>query len=230
VLNACSSGGSDPPVTPDTTIPSTLQVTVSIAEDQDASDGMSKITLAFSTNEILEANNAIFIHGESFKCNSILVHLGNAVSYWVRIPVPKMYICNYIWHGQSFPIIAVHKRSHLSPEVHVPIVNPFRVNYHPDSIQLSCPIQGVASDAANNITGPSVASDGNTYTGTGTDVSTLNGAGNIVMTRTCYWHLSDGNTGDNGTDFDTVNITYQSTASDEVSWVTSGSPTQGTNS
>src|SRR5207247_4575932 len=56
VLNACASGSSDPPVTPDTTIPSTLQVTASIAEDQDASDGAhgkSVITLGFSTNETI---------------------------------------------------------------------------------------------------------------------------------------------------------------------------------
>ncbi len=172
----------------------------------------------------------IFTHGESVSCNGKRITLGDATSYWVRIAVPSMYMCNYIWHGQSIPIIAVHNRSRLSPVLHVPVANPFRVSFHPDTIQLNCPIQVVANDAANNITGPTVSSDRNTYIATGTDVSTLNGAGNIMMTRTCNWHLSDGNTGDNHADFDTVNITYQSTASYEVSWYPTSSPTQGTNS
>lgn len=222
VLNACTSGGSDPSVglvTPDTTFPSTLKVTVNIDEDQDASDVKSEITLSFSTNEIAEGNNVIFTDGESVDCNGITVHLSNAVSYSVRIPVPRIYSCNYIWHGRSFPIIAVHKRSHLSPVLHTPVSNPFMVSYHPDSIQLSCPMQVVAKDAVNNIPGPTVQSDGYTYTGTGTNVSTLSGTGNILMTRTCHWFLSDGNLGDNHADFDTVDITYQSTASYEVSWV-----------
>lgn len=230
ILNACSFGSSDPPVTPDTTYPSTLKVTVNIDEDQDASDGKSKITLAFSTNEILEDNNVIFTHGESFECNNVTIPLTNAVSYWIRIRIPSMYTCKYIWHGQSFPLIAVHNRSRLSPVLHVPVANPFSVSFHPDTIQLNCPIQVVASDAANNITGPTILSDRNTYIATGTDVSTLNGAGNIMMTRTCNWHLSDGNTGDNHADFDTVNITYKSTASYEVTWYPTSSSTQGTNS
>jgi hypothetical protein len=52
ILTACASetGSSDPPVTPDTTIPSSLLVNVTIAEDQEASDGtnaVSVITLGF---------------------------------------------------------------------------------------------------------------------------------------------------------------------------------------
>src|SRR5438477_10885222 len=89
VLHACTSGGSDPPVTPDTTIPSTLQVTATIAENQDASDGahgMSVITLGFNTNETIPPSQVIFINGESVSCknnnhtNSIT--LGNFASYW----------------------------------------------------------------------------------------------------------------------------------------------------
>jgi hypothetical protein len=233
MLNACAPGSSDPPVgliTPDTTYPSTLKVTVSINDDQDASDGKSVITLTFNTNEILEDNNVIFTNGETIDCNGTIVHLGNAVNYLVRVSVSSMYSCNYILHGRSFLIIAVHKRSRLSPVLHKPVSNPFKVSYHPDSIKLSCPLQVVANDAASNVPGPIVQSDGNIYTGTGTDVSTLNGAGNIMMTRTCHWNLSDGNLGDSHADFDTVNITYLSTASYEVSWVSSGSPTQSTSS
>ena len=78
ILYARSAGAADPPVTPDTTIPSTLQVKVTIAEDQDASDGVkgkSVITLGFSTNEIAETNTVIFTHGEWISCNGSKITL-----------------------------------------------------------------------------------------------------------------------------------------------------------
>src|SRR5439155_18938929 len=135
VLNACASESSDPPVTPDTTIPSTLQVIASIAEDQDASDGAhgkSVITLGFSTNETIPPSQVIFINGESVSCknnnqnNSIT--LGNFASYWFRVAIPynSSYICDYhyLLNGKkaSATIFNVHAAQYpLSPVLLRPV-------------------------------------------------------------------------------------------------------------
>ncbi len=242
ILNACAPGDpGDPPVTPDTTNPSTLKVTVTINEDQNASDGKSVVTLSFRTNEIQEDNSVIFTHGERVNCNGHPMALGNAVNYSVRMNIPPVYACDYhLNNNKPALIFSVPKRSHLSPALHVPVGNsPFIVTYNPDSVERRCALQGVASDAANNISGSSVASDGRTYTGV--DVSSLNGAGNLMMIRTCMcppsnknldsgYHcpLSHGNTGDNKTVFDSINITYKSTATLYVTWVPPNTPTTST--
>src|SRR5215469_6437537 len=52
---------------PDTTDPPTLNVTVTIKEDQNDSDGLTAITVQFSTNEIRNQNFVQFDHGEKVK-------------------------------------------------------------------------------------------------------------------------------------------------------------------
>jgi hypothetical protein len=245
VLNACSSGGSDPPVTPDTTIPSTLLVTVTIAEDQEASDGahgMSVITLGFSTNETIPPSQVIFISGENVICNGSGIALGNAVSYWVRVAIPydTSYTClyHYFLHGnphiQTATIFNVHAASApLSPVLHRPVIGGFQVHYTPGTTithSSNCTVQVTANAPNQSASGDTVPQSGSTYTGS--DASGLNGLGNIVMTRSCipisYNHDNDAD--DTGLTFAAVNVTYTSTASYEVSWVPPGSPTQGTNS
>jgi hypothetical protein len=127
ILNACApgSGSSDPPVTPDTTIPPTLLVTASIAEDQDASDGahgMSVITLGFNTNETIPSSQVIFVNGESVSCQNNSITLSNFASYWLRVAIPynSSYICyyHYFLNGkkESATIFTVHAAHHpLSP-------------------------------------------------------------------------------------------------------------------
>ncbi len=239
ILNACAPGDpGDPPVTPDTTVPPTLKVTVKINEDQDASDGKSVVTLSFSSNEIKEDNSVIFTHGESVNCNGITIDLGSAASYSVRMIIPPEYTCDYHLNNKKPALIfSVPKRSHLSPVLHLSVGNnPFIVTYNPDSVERRCPLQGVASDAANNISGPSVPSDGKTYTGV--DVSSLSGLGILVMTRTCVppqYNYDNHNKADDGCQcngspltFDKLTLTYISTASDEVTWVPPNTPTIST--
>jgi hypothetical protein len=258
LLNACAfgSGSSDPPVTPDTTIPPTLQVTASIAEDQDASDGahgMSVITLAFNTNETVPPSQVIFVNGESVSCknnnqtNSIT--LGNFTSYWFRVAIsslPFTYKCDYhyplngkIKTSNIFIFDSPHKP--LSPVLQRPVNNSnFEVSYNPGNPSpntKTCTVQVTANAPNGTVTGSTVSqatvSQGRKLY-TGPDVSSLDGLGNIVMTRTCTPINIHNNSAEcscpPGTKFASVNVTYTSTASYEVSWVPSGSATQGTNS
>ena len=249
VLNACTSGSSDPPVTPDTTIPPTLQVTASIAEDQDASDGahgMSVITLGFSTNETIPPSQVIFINGESVSCknnnqnNSIT--LGNFTSYWFRVAIPynSSYICyyHYLLNGkkESATIFTVHAAKYpLSPVLQRPTNGNIQVHYIPGPAitnASNCTVQVTANAPNQSASGDTVPQKGDIYIGP--DAGGLNGLGNIVMTRNCTPINIHNNSAEcscpPGSNFAAVNVTYTSTASYEVSWFSSGSPTQGTNS
>jgi len=247
LFNACASGSgsSDPPVTPDTTIPSTLQVTASIAEDQEASDGtngMSVITLGFSTRETKPPSQVIFMNGESVNCegNNNSITLGNFTSYWFRVAIPynSSYICyyHYLLNGQKerATIFTVHTAKHpLSPVLLRPANGNIHVRYVPGpeiTNSSNCTVQVTANAPNQSASGNTVSQKGDIYTGP--DAGSLNGLGNIVMTRSCvpinYHHDNDAD--DHGLTFAAVKVTYTSTASYEVSWFASGSPTQGTNS
>ena len=230
ILNACVPGDpGDPPVTPDTTIPSTLKVIVTITEDQDATDGKSVVTLSFSTNEIKEDNSVIFTHRESINCNGHPIDLGSAVSYSVRMIIPPVYTCDYHLNNKSYLIFSVPKRSRLLPVLHVPVGdNPnFKVSYNPDKNAPDCTVRVDASVGASTISGDTVPENGNIYTGP--DVRALSGSGNVVMTRICrppkyiYDHHNAGN--DNSSIFDSLDTTYKSTASYEVTWTPPNTPT-----
>jgi len=249
LLNACASGSgsSDPPVTPDTTIPPTLQVTASIAEDQDASDGahgMSIITLGFSTNETIPPSQVIFMNGESVNCegNNNSITLGNFSSYWFRVAIPynSSYICyyHYLLNGQKVrtTIFTVHAAKHpLSPVLLRPANGNIQVRYIPGpeiTNSSNCTVQATANAPNQSASGDTVPQKGDIYTGP--DAGGLNGLGDIVMTRNCTPINIHNNSAEctcpPGTAFAAVNVTYSSTASYEVSWFSSGSPTQGTNS
>lgn len=250
VLYARSAGAADPPVTPDITIPSTLQVKVTIAEDQDASDGgtgKSVITLGFNTNETIPPSQVIFINGESVTCNNNNnpVTLGNFASYWFRVAIPydSWYSCDYHYflqgRKQSATIFSVHAAKYpLSPVLLRPVGGNFRVHYTPgpDITNASnCTVQATATAPNQSTSGDPLPEKGNTYTGS--DASGLSGLGNIMMKRSCEplnfdHHNAVGDCQCNGSPstFDAVNVMYTSTASYEVSWYSPGSPTQGTNS
>lgn len=251
VLNACSSGGSDPPVTPDTTTPSTLHVTVTIAEDQDASDGahgMSVITLGFTTNETIPPSQVIFVNGESVSCknnnHTNSMALGNFASYWFRVAIPynSLYTCSYHYFLHNSPQIATIFSFHaaqypLSPVLLRPVNGNFQVRYTPGPTithSSNCTVQVTATAPNQSASGDTVPQKGDIYTGS--DASGLNGMGNIVMIRSCIpFTINPHNAPEcqcNGSisAFDAVNVTYTSTASYEVSWYPPGSSTQGTNS
>jgi hypothetical protein len=80
-LNACAPLAGADPVVPDTYVPPTLQVIVTINEEQEASDGKygsSTVTLQFITNEIAGNNFVTFdSNGQEYvKCNGIYLNLG----------------------------------------------------------------------------------------------------------------------------------------------------------
>ena len=255
ILNACApgSGSSDPPVTPDTTIPSTLQVTASIAEDQDTSDGthgMSVITLGFSTRETIPPSQVIFINGESVRCKNNnqnnTITLGNFTSYWLRVAIPynSSYTCDYYYflNGQkkTATIFTVHAAKHpLSPVLQRPTNGNIQVHYIPGpeiTNSSNCTVQVTANAPNQSASGDTFPQKGDIYTGP--DAGSLNGLGDIVMTRSCtpvnIVHENSNNSAECGcppdNTFATVKVTYTSTASHEVTWVPSGSPAQGTNS
>jgi hypothetical protein len=171
--------------------------------------------------------------------------LGNFTNYWFRVAPSSSYTCMYHYllngshtSGTIFSFQAPQKT--LSPVLQRPVGNSnFMVHYNPGSPNPNvnkCTVQVTANAPNGNVTGDTVSQGGNIYTGS--DSSSLNGLGNIVMTRTCIPinhppHNAPEcqcNGSPKAFDFDAVKVTYTSTASYEVSWVPPGSPKQGTNS
>jgi hypothetical protein len=226
ILSACA-GTLDPPsdpspsnasqieVTPVNTSAKHLIVTINIDEDQDATDGMSNITVQFSTDVIEESNYVNFHHGEKITCNGITQNLNGTQVYAFKVPRKKGgYNCSYIGYKKadplpSVPMIAVSARSALSPRRPKIESQHFKISYTRDASNDTCPITANASDISNNsVQGASSSSDLGVYTGP--DTSSLGGEGSILLTRTCSWTLHNA--------FDTIFLTYQSTASVEVTW------------
>jgi hypothetical protein len=206
---------------PDITDPPTLDVTVTISEGQNDSDGLTAITVQFSTNEISNPNYVKFVNRERVMCNGVTLGFGGT-AYSARVPaVDNAYACKYYQRSNKiFNIISVHQRTRLSPAF-VPDTSgdKFVVDYSPDKTQFRspCHIQVVASDNTQPISGPSVPEDGNgVYTGP--DRSALTGEGTVAMTRTCSFKLKKGTARDTATAFEKVTATYTSTATSEAIW------------
>lgn len=242
LLNACAlDAPSDPVVTPDITVPSTLKVTVTITEDQDASDGVygsSDVMVQFSTTEIAESNTVIFTHGERIHCSfnnpqgnnqQGTMALGNAANYSFHVAIPSIplrYECDYLHSQNSSPVLIFNftgSQNPLSPVLVRPVGNNsnFRVRYTPgpDITNASnCKVQVTATAPNTSVMGDFTSQNGNIYTGP--DVRGLSGQGNIAMTRICtpVTFSNDNDADDNGLTFNLVNVTYKSTASSEVTW------------
>jgi hypothetical protein len=206
---------------PDVTDPPTLDVKVTISEGQNDSDGLTAITIQFSTNEISNPNYVQFVKGEKVMCNGVTLGFGGT-AYSARVPaVDNAYTCKYYQRSNKpFNIISVKARTKLSPAF-VPDTSgdKFVVDYSPDKTQFRspCHIQVDASDSSQTISGPSVLEDGNgVYTGP--DRSALTGEGTVVMTRTCSFKLKKGTAADTATAFEKVTATYTSTATSVVVW------------
>lgn len=210
----------DPPaagiqVSPDTTDPPTLDVIVSIDQGQNDSDGLTAITIQFSTNEIHNKNFVHFDRGEKVKCNNVLLGFGDT-AYSARVLASNnIYTCTYQRGKKTFIIISVQARTPLSP-----LLTPdtrgkaFIVRYHPDKTQFRshCQVKLTASDDTQTISGRSLPERGNgVYTGP--DRSALTGQGTLVMTRVCKFNLKGA-----ATAFEKVSATYTSTAMSQVVW------------
>jgi len=245
-LHACAPGTD--PVVPDTYVPPTLQVMVTINEDQDASNGMygsSMVNLQFMTNEIIPSEFVTFGSQEYVVCNDIKLNLGNfgssVTNFSVNMMIPSNppeYTCIYYYplkdKIESTKIFTVPVLHQLNPELQRPVSSSsdISVSYNYDKNQPNCQVQATAIAPNGNATGNSVAEDKGIYPGPngGTlNVGSLSGEGNLVMTRTCvppneqfdHQHKADDGCQCNGSPltFDKLNLTYKATASVEVSWV-----------
>ncbi len=217
---SATTASQDPPaagiqVSPDTTDPPTLDVIVSIDQGQNDSDGLTAITVQFSTNEIHNQNFVQFNHGEKVKCNNVLLSFGDT-AYSARVPASNnTYTCTYQRGKKIFIIISIQARTPLSPLLTSDTSgNTFTVRYHPDKTQFrsQCQVKVNASDDTQTIFGRSLPENGNgVYTGP--DRSALTGEGTLVMTRVCTFNLKGA-----ATAFEKVTATYTSTATSEVVW------------
>jgi hypothetical protein len=203
-------------VTPLDTSPDTLDVTVTILEEQDATDDMSNITVSFSTIVIKEKNYVRFDQpNAAVICNGVKQSLGEPMQYTLRVP-RKSYACAYSGtrdDGEALPytqLFAIPLRSELSPRPPTITSNGFSLHYTPDADSL-CHIQGKAIDSANDpaVVGELSTSDQSVYSGPST--SSLQGGGDILLTRTCNWpNLPSA--------YHHLSLTYISQASIEVTW------------
>lgn len=222
ILSACDEGTPDPPsdasqisVTPVRTSAGNLIVTINIDEDQDAADGMSNLTMQFKTDVIEEDNYVNFHHGEKITCNGITQQLNDTQMYTFKMPrAGAGYTCSYIGYKKAdllapVQMIAIAARSTLSPQRPIIGSQHFKISYTPDASNRSCSIMANASDNLNDsVQGASSSSNLGVYTGPST--SSLSGQGSIMLERSCSWTLHNS--------FDTIFLTYQSTASIEVTW------------
>lgn len=221
LLSACgitdtALANTDPPmrVTPFDTSADELVATIQINEDQDATDRLSVITLQMGIDAIAEDNYAHFYHGEYVVCNGVRIMMGDTPQYTFKID-PSGYTCSYRGFKPgtgllgAVNMIDLALRSRLHPQALSFSSQGYALHYTPDSGNLACPITAVASDSSGKtINGGSSSSVNGVYYGPNT--SSLTGAGEIKLIRTCSWKFED--------DFSMVNLTYRSTASIEVTW------------
>lgn len=217
----------DPPigVTPIDTSAPTLTVTITIDEDQDATDHLTDITFRFSTTVIEEKNYVKFNKGQYVTCNNKILTLGTTAQTYT-LPVPRhgdykdRYACFYIGYKNgsgllpAVPMIDVIARSELSPQQPQVRGEGYTISYTRDSSNLACTLTANALDASSHIDGPPSSSDSGTYVGPAT--TTLKGEGQIVLKRTCSWTLDYNPAAQQF--FHKIFLTYQSTASVEVTW------------
>src|SRR5258706_4317701 len=147
VLSSCDlAAAADPPpkVPPDSTKPSTLRVTVTIDDEQNATDGKVGITMQFATDEIKDANYIEFTKGEEVLCNGARLAF-NAPAYTARVSaVNGHFTCDYVRNGKAYSI-SERARPLLNPHLDH---NKLLLHYNPDSRSLGyCQMQVDTSDA-----------------------------------------------------------------------------------
>jgi hypothetical protein len=226
---------------------------VTINENQDASDGKngsSVVNLQFMTNEIVPSEFVTFGNQEYVVCIGINLNLGSfgssVTTFSVHMIIPSNppeYTCIYYYpmkgKTNSNTIFRIPVLNQLNPKLHKPVSSSsdISVSYNHDKNQPDCQIQATAIAPNGNATGNSVAEDEGFYpwpNGGSLNVGSLNGEGNLVMTRTCvppneqfdHQNKAEDECQCNGSSkFDKLTLTYKSTASVEVAWVPSNTPT-----
>ncbi len=155
-------------------------------------------------------------------CNGITQHLGNSPSYLLHVP-RQAYICQYSGTRENedteqvspltpTQMFDVPLKSMLNPELPTITGSGYTLRYTPDGAGSNCTISATAFDlVGGSVVGGSFPSTTGMYTGPST--AGLKGRGDIVLTRTCKFSLSS-------TPFDSMNVTYITNASVEVTWTT----------
>jgi hypothetical protein len=203
-----------PAVTPLDTSARTLIVTVGITEDQEATDGMSKISLQFRTHVVEEDNYVRFHDRQTVTCNGVNTNLADSPVYTLSVARGN-YSCSYRGHAPGSGLLApvtminVAAGSTLAPSQPSVTSKGYHIRYTPDAKGFACPIRADATDGSGHVVqGPVSLSDQGVYNGPATD--SLTGTGTVILKRTCSWTLHGA--------FDTVKLTYESTASITVTW------------
>lgn len=222
-LSGTAAAPADPPVTPYDTSPVTLDVKVTIVEDQDALSHKSSIVISFSTDFIEDTNYVLFDDPqETVNCNGVTMTLGHSTAYTLTV-MRGGYICQYRGTKQNednnqitvlpyTQMFDVHPKSTLSPLLPTVTGSGFTLHYTPDAAGSNCNITAMAIDRAGDpavMGGPSPSTTG-TYSGPST--AGLKGQGDILLTRTC-----DVSSSSSGL-FDSMHVTYITKASVEVTW------------
>ena len=200
-------------VTPNDTSPKTLLVNIGIIEDQNAIDGKSKLIFKFSSNLVQGDNTVQFAHHEKITCNGAPPLTLDNPPYTLSVSQGEGYNCSYTGYNRvllrSTSMINVPARSVLAPQPPRASGTGYTINYNPDPPGRACSITADAKDSANNdVSGSASSSDQKVYQGP--DITSLVGDGSILLQRTCSLTSH--------APFDTVNLTYVSTASVDVTW------------
>ncbi len=211
-----------PVVSPSVTSPSTLSVTMTIVEDETASDGKSSVRLQFSSVDVGSNNCVDFSNGETVTCNNDgsgpLQFDTNKSAYAARVGPTGDYTCMYQQNNHSTPVLITMPRgTPLRPEFLPSNQSRLTVRYNPNNDPRlgKCPVEVDANSSQfSNLP------DNGQYTIP--DISGLSGQGTLVITRTCTSNAQHPQQTpcvcQTPTQFALVKVIYKSTATLTMTW------------
>jgi hypothetical protein len=211
--------------------PSTLSVTMTINEDQTASDGKGSVRLQFSSIDVGGTNCVDFSHGETVTCNNDgsgpLQFDTNKSAYATRVGPTGDYTCTYQQNRRSTPVLITMPRGTLLRPQFLPSnQSRLTVTYDPNSDPRlgKCPVEidanGPQTIGSQTISSAPNLPDNGQYTIP--DISGLSGQGTIVITRTCRSSAQHPQPTpcvcQTPTQFESVTVIYKTTATLDMSW------------
>lgn len=211
--------------------PSTLSVTMTINEDQTASDGKGSVRLQFSSIDVGSNNCVDFSHGETVTCNNDgsgpLQFDTNKSAYATRVGPTGDYTCTYQQNSRSTPVLITMPRGTLLRPQFLPSnQSRLTVTYDPNSDPRlgKCPVEidanGPQTIGSQTISSAPTLPDNGQYTIP--DISGLSGQGTIVITRTCRSSAQHPQPTpcvcQTPTQFESVTVIYKTTATLAMTW------------
>ena len=211
--------------------PATLSVTMTINEDQTASDGKGGVRLQFSSVDVGSNNCVDFAHGETVTCNNDgggpLQFDTNKLAYATRVGPVGDYTCRYQQNSRSAPVLITMPRGTLLRPQFLPSnQSRLTVTYNPNNDPRlgKCPVEidanGSQTIGTQTISSASNLQDNGQYTIP--DISGLSGQGTIVITRTCRSSAQHPQQTpcvcQTPTQFESVDVIYRSTATLYMTW------------